>query len=1692
MKSVRVALAGLVAMTGAVVITGAGTTVAPAAVAAAASCGATPSSGHLQSTIATGLHTPRGIDVDAAGIVYVSGSGNGGEVAKLTPSGSTHDLELTGGTFVPHGLAVEAGGTVHVADRPQGTVEKLTPSGPGYVQGEVATGLTQPRAVEVDASGTVFVGDTANQRIVKLTPNGGAYAPSAVQSAPLGEVRGITTLGNTLWFTMGDTVRALNIPGNTVGSPLAVNGLVSPGGLDVDVSADPPSLVIADTGNDRIVRVSLDGPALSVVAADGLDQPEDVAVTEDGSIYVADTGNDRAVRLTPLSLSADADTASTTAGNAVTTDVVDNDTADGTTLADPTIAEDPAHGSATVNDDGTITYTPDAGFSGADSYQYALTDSSGTVCDTARVTVTVTQGNSCDPLGTTGGTTPIPIETGTDYPSNFDVDAEGNLFVTDAETNEVVRLTPTASGHARSVVATGLATPTSITVGEGGVLYVVQYGASSIVRLTPSGSGYETTTVASGGSLDRVAGIDVDAAGDLYVSTSPPGLDTGTVVRLDASAGYSQEVIATGLMFPHQVDVDDSGNVFVAAYESVVRVADTGAGWAQADVVTGLGSGNGVAVDSTGTLWFSTTEDPGLWTATPSGSGYAPKERYAPWGENHAYTLAFGPDEALVLSDFDQLVRFGPATLDAVDDTATTTSSRTVTTDVRANDASNVDLAAPSVVGAPAHGTASANPDGTIDYTPEAGWSGTDSYTYEIRDGATPATVCGLATVTVTVASAEGCPTLPSTADAFRVEGTHDLAEPTGIAVDADKVIYISDVGQERVIGWGPGSGPAGIDSADGLDPQGIAVDGERNVFYADESEHEIVKMTWTGSDYTRSVLASGLQRPSGVAVDPDGNVYFAENSSGHVHRLTPSGDTYTSSLVAAGLDRPRGLALDGDDNLYVADSTNDRIVKLTPDGSGHTMSVISTSVDSPTGVAVDSSGVVVVGDTGNDRVLRLTPSGSGYTQTEIAIWGDHTPTWVAVAEGTVLVVDSDTGEVVIIGGFGVDAVGDDAGSTAVATPVTTDVRTNDTTSPEGLPLGTPTVLDAPDGGTATVNDDGTITYLPEAGFSGADAYTYAVSDDQDPATVCDSARVTVTVTNQFTPGDGATTPQNQPVTLGLADLATTTGKGLSPTGVTSVSNPDHGTIAILSDGSVVYSPTAGHSGEDSFGVRVCDTSEPVQCADVTVPVTVGVNDVTTSDATETTPVGTPVTTDVLATTTSGTGQALSAPTVGTAPGHGTASVGDDGITYTPDAGFSGEDSYGFEVCDTSTPTPVCDASSVTVTVQNGFVAGAPLGTTWNTPVTAPLEAIVTTTGRPLAPGVTSLVRAPGHGGVAIDGETGAVTYTPDTGFSGEDAFALRVCDTSEPVQCHEAEVAVTVAAKAEPTTSPRIVTKASSRVVLKVSRAGQPATVRLSDQVTISGFVPGGASTGRATLYGPVPKAGSGTCTPARAVRTVTFTPRNGTFRTPSVPVNRPGRYTWVVATSADENNLAATHACGLAAETTLVHRPAVGNLAVEAGYSGTTARGLRAQPARLSVPAIGLSAPLSTVGARRGTMLIPSSMTRGGWYAGSAAPGEAIGSTLIAGHVSDRRDRPGVFGKLRRARVGQVVTVRAVDGTVQRYRITSVRSQARSRGISGASVSTTGAHRLTLVTCTGKVTYRNGRFHYTRNLVVTAVPIP
>ncbi|TFH28647.1 MAG: hypothetical protein E4G97_08595, partial [Deltaproteobacteria bacterium] len=87
----------------------------------------------------------------------------------------------------------------------------------------------------------------------------------------------------------------------------------------------------------------------------------------------------------------------------------------------------------------------------------------------------------------------------------------------------------------------------------------------------------------------------------------------------------------------------------------------------------------------------------------------------------------------------------------AVNDFAVTTEGSPVTVNVISNDTDDggIDASTVAVAGAPVSGTALPNGNGTVTYTPNVGYTGSDTFTYTVAD--TQGAVSNLATVTITV-----------------------------------------------------------------------------------------------------------------------------------------------------------------------------------------------------------------------------------------------------------------------------------------------------------------------------------------------------------------------------------------------------------------------------------------------------------------------------------------------------------------------------------------------------------------------------------------------------------------------------------------------------------------------------------------------------------------------------------------------------------------------------------------------------------------------------------------------------------------------------------------------------------------------------------------------------------------------------
>ena len=168
-------------------------------------------------------------------------------------------------------------------------------------------------------------------------------------------------------------------------------------------------------------------------------------------------------------------------------------------------------------------------------------------------------------------------------------------------------------------------------------------------------------------------------------------------------------------------------------------------------------------------------------------------------------------------------------------------------------------------------------------------------------------------------------------------------------------------------------------------------------------------------------------------------------------------------------------------------------------------------------------------------------------------------------------------------------AAQNDAAVCAINKSVSINVLANDTAAPgQSLNVSSLTIMSAPQHGTTSVNSmNGSVTYQPGSGYSGTDSFQYTVRDGLGAT----SNLAAVSVRVQPAPvaaNETATLQANQNVTINVLANDTSAGGTLNPASITIVVPPAHGTAAVM-NGEVVYTPTMGYSGLDTFQYSVQD-----------------------------------------------------------------------------------------------------------------------------------------------------------------------------------------------------------------------------------------------------------------------------------------------------------------------------------------------------------------------------------------------------------------------------------------------------------------------------------------------------------------------
>jgi PKD repeat protein len=320
--------------------------------------------------------------------------------------------------------------------------------------------------------------------------------------------------------------------------------------------------------------------------------------------------------------------------------------------------------------------------------------------------------------------------------------------------------------------------------------------------------------------------------------------------------------------------------------------------------------------------------------------------------------------------------------------------------------------------------------------------------------------------------------------------------------------------------------------------------------------------------------------------------------------------------------------------------------------------------------------------------------------------------------------------------------------STTQNNPVTVLLVAND---PNGFGL-TYSVVAPPQHGTLAGMAP-SLTYTPSSGFFGADSFTFKANNGHLDSNV---ATVSISVIGPpLAQSQAVSTNENAPIaiTLGATDP---NGFSLS---YSVVAPPQHGTLSGTAP-SLTYAPASGFFGADSFTFKASNGHLDSNVA--TISITVFGPPVAQSQAISTNQ-NTSIGMMLVATDPNGLGLTYS---VVAPPQHGTLSGTAPSLTYTPDSGFFGTDSFTFKANNGHLDSNV---AMVSITVIGPPVAQSQSVSASENSTTA-ITLIATD---PNGFGLTySVVTPPQHG--TLSGTAPTLTYSSAAGFVGADSFTFK------------------------------------------------------------------------------------------------------------------------------------------------------------------------------------------------------------------------------------------------------------------------------------------------------------------------------
>lgn len=227
----------------------------------------------------------------------------------------------------------------------------------------------------------------------------------------------------------------------------------------------------------------------------------------------------------------------------------------------------------------------------------------------------------------------------------------------------------------------------------------------------------------------------------------------------------------------------------------------------------------------------------------------------------------------------------------------------------------------------------------------------------------------------------------------------NQLCYPQGIHIDADRMIFIADRQNHRVVEWTSGApsclivaGKNGTGKRNDqlTSPTNVYVDKEHDcLFICDQGNRRVVVWPYPNGTTGQTIISD--VNCYGITMDDEGCLYVSDYTRHEIKRWKING--MTGKVVAGGngqgnqlnqFDGPTCIFVDKEHSIYVSDHNNHRIMKWSKEAKegvlvagGQGQGNGPNQLYYPWAVIVDRFGTLYIADQGNQRVVRWGQSAS-------------------------------------------------------------------------------------------------------------------------------------------------------------------------------------------------------------------------------------------------------------------------------------------------------------------------------------------------------------------------------------------------------------------------------------------------------------------------------------------------------------------------------------------------------------------------------------------------------------------------------------------------------------------------------------------------------------------------------------------